>query len=75
MVESVPPLVLRQFGGLLQLHKKTAGHLSEHIRAHPSHGQYYSYKLKRLGGGKASFFIEGELLWEGGRLGIWSHWC
>ncbi|XP_057510206.1 uncharacterized protein LOC130792682 isoform X1 [Actinidia eriantha] len=26
----------------------SAGHLSEHIRAHPSHRQYYSYKLKRL---------------------------
>ncbi|XP_052210194.1 uncharacterized protein LOC127813313 [Diospyros lotus] len=26
----------------------SAGHLSEHIRGHPSHGQYYSYKLKRL---------------------------
>ncbi|XAR54959.1 RNA helicase [Bertholletia excelsa] len=26
----------------------SAGHLSEHIRAHPSHAQYYSYKLKRL---------------------------
>ncbi|KAA8522232.1 hypothetical protein F0562_012905 [Nyssa sinensis] len=26
----------------------SAGHLSEHIRAHPSHGQYYSYKLRRL---------------------------
>lgn len=26
----------------------SAGHLSEHIRAHPSDGQYYSYKLKRL---------------------------
>lgn len=25
-----------------------AGHLSEHIRTHPSHKQYYSYKLKRL---------------------------
>ncbi|KAI8537723.1 hypothetical protein RHMOL_Rhmol09G0047000 [Rhododendron molle] len=26
----------------------SAGHLSEHIRAHPSHRQYYSHKLKRL---------------------------
>ncbi|XP_073148394.1 uncharacterized protein [Henckelia pumila] len=26
----------------------SAGHLSEHIRDHPSHKQYYSYKLKRL---------------------------
>ncbi|KAL2472487.1 RNA helicase [Abeliophyllum distichum] len=26
----------------------SAGHLSEHIKKHPSHGQYYSYKLKRL---------------------------
>ncbi|CAK9173209.1 unnamed protein product [Ilex paraguariensis] len=26
----------------------SAGHLSEHIRAHPYHGQYYSHKLKRL---------------------------
>ncbi|KAL6986030.1 hypothetical protein U1Q18_019397, partial [Sarracenia purpurea var. burkii] len=26
----------------------SAGHLSEHIKAHPSHRQYYSYKLKRL---------------------------
>ncbi|KAK4435018.1 putative ATP-dependent RNA helicase DDX59 [Sesamum alatum] len=25
-----------------------AGHLSEHIRGHPTHQQYYSYKLKRL---------------------------
>ncbi|KAL9177923.1 hypothetical protein ABFS82_01G092100 [Erythranthe guttata] len=25
-----------------------AGHLSEHITGHPSHQQYYSYKLKRL---------------------------
>ncbi|XP_075505745.1 uncharacterized protein LOC142542803 isoform X1 [Primulina tabacum] len=26
----------------------SAGHLNEHIRDHPSHKQYYSYKLKRL---------------------------
>ncbi|KAL3834948.1 hypothetical protein ACJIZ3_009684 [Penstemon smallii] len=25
-----------------------AGHLNEHIRGHPTHQQYYSYKLKRL---------------------------
>ncbi|KAL3645333.1 hypothetical protein CASFOL_010513 [Castilleja foliolosa] len=25
-----------------------AGHLGEHIRQHPTHQQYYSYKLKRL---------------------------
>ncbi|KAL8552745.1 hypothetical protein ACS0TY_001428 [Phlomoides rotata] len=25
-----------------------AGHLTEHIREHPTHQQYYSYKLKRL---------------------------
>ncbi|XP_065857898.1 uncharacterized protein [Euphorbia lathyris] len=25
-----------------------AGHLDEHIKAHPSHQQYYSHKLKRL---------------------------
>ncbi|XP_010264254.1 PREDICTED: uncharacterized protein LOC104602320 isoform X2 [Nelumbo nucifera] len=32
---------------LLALYK-SAGHLNEHIAAHPSHQQYYSYKLRRL---------------------------
>ncbi|XP_016488055.2 uncharacterized protein LOC107808086 isoform X2 [Nicotiana tabacum] len=27
---------------------RSAGHLREHITGHPSHRQYYSYKLKRL---------------------------
>ncbi|CAN1333504.1 DEAD-box ATP-dependent RNA helicase 41, partial [Linum perenne] len=27
---------------------RSAGHLDEHIRMHPSHQQYYSHKLKRL---------------------------
>jgi hypothetical protein len=26
----------------------SAGHLHEHLRAQPSHQQYYSHKLKRL---------------------------